>query len=301
MNRPREVRGRRREGARATTIAIVTLLLAASLLAGGALLAPGAMADSPPEDPGHQGQGDDKRPEHAANRSSRGPGGDHHDRHDPDRNGSKEPPPEDDTTTDTQDPDDGDQAPSDTSADEPAQDPVDQPREPGRAPTVSPSVEPAEPQVGQVVHLDAGAVDPDGTLVAIDWFLPHGVWLTGQAVTHVFERPGNVTVELIATDDQGHLTRTILTLHVRPAAPLEETATGTDTEASELLEIWRSDRGSTEHLPQADLTGSSEGDPGPAGEPTRRSASDAEDRPYTTLALIGGLLAAAVGLVARAE
>ena len=49
----------------------------------------------------------------------------------------------------------------------------------------------------------AGSTDPDGTIAGAAWDFGDGLWVEGATARHTFEDPGEYTVTLRVTDDQG--------------------------------------------------------------------------------------------------
>lgn len=170
----------------------------------------------------------------------------------------------------------------------------------GQAPVVTPTVDPAVPEVGQHVHLDAGAWDPDGEIVAIDWFLPDGSWSTGAQVSHVFELPGNHTFEVVATDDQGYTTTVTVDVQVLPATRPLQTPGALPASNDEADGIWQTGTDGDKPLRSSGV-GSVGGGSGPLTDgpaPPQRSDTD---RPLGSMAVIAAFLVAAAALVARVE
>jgi hypothetical protein len=58
--------------------------------------------------------------------------------------------------------------------------------------------------VWETVYLDGSlSFDPDGVLVDFSWDFGDGAFGTGESVTHQYGTPGNYTVSLVVTDDEG--------------------------------------------------------------------------------------------------
>src|SRR5690606_20531296 len=49
----------------------------------------------------------------------------------------------------------------------------------------------------------SGSSDPDGSIVSYEWDFGDGNADTGESVTHVYDKPGDYTVTLTVTDDDG--------------------------------------------------------------------------------------------------
>jgi outer membrane protein assembly factor BamB/PKD repeat protein len=57
---------------------------------------------------------------------------------------------------------------------------------------------------GEEAHLDAsGSYDPDGYIATYEWDFGTGTTKTGMTASHIFEEPGNYTVSLVVTDNDG--------------------------------------------------------------------------------------------------
>lgn len=71
-------------------------------------------------------------------------------------------------------------------------------------PTASFFISPAKPIVNEIVTFDASeSYDPDGYIVSYFWDFGDENNGTGMIVNHTYTAPGNYTVELIVTDDDG--------------------------------------------------------------------------------------------------
>jgi PGF-CTERM protein len=93
------------------------------------------------------------------------------------------------------------------------------------------------PETGQQLQFDAaGATDPDGAIVAYEWDLGDGRTATGESLTHEYADPGDYTVELTVTDDDGDATTSRRTVSVRAANerpnPTFDVATGSGGEVT---------------------------------------------------------------------
>lgn len=260
-------------------------------------------------DPGDQGRSDRGQgsDEEDTTSSEEEPGDPESSTDDPEEEPTPQEPPQEEEPTPEEptedDPDEEDApAPSDDEAPTRQTDPgpVDTrdrsllPEENGLVPVLNPAVQPLEPHVGEQVHLDAGAWDPDGRIVAVDWFLPDGSWLVGPTPTYTFQATGQHTLEVIATDDDGYLATATLHVHVLPAEPVGPApAPGTDG-------AWSPGEDAHQDLRQSSL--------GPSWMPSEQPeesqvGEEAIDRAQAvgTMALVAGLLTAAAALVFRAE
>ncbi len=168
----------------------------------------------------------------------------------------------------------------------------------GQAPLVAPIIEPAVPEAGQLVHLEAGAWDPDGVIVAIDWFLPDGTWLTGAQVSHVFELPGNHTLEVVATDGQGYTTTVTVDVPVLPATtPTSEGVLAADDQDKA---AWGAGTDADEPLRSSGVgTGGGGSDPLTDTPPSPERPDT--DGPLAVMAVVAAFLVAAAALVTRVE
>lgn len=105
-----------------------------------------------------------------------------------------------------------------------------------RAPTASVHRDPAEPVAGRPVRWTAEAADPDGTVASHRWSFGNGTSATGETVNHTFASPGNHTVRLDVTDDDGastHVTRNVTVQAAHP--PRVEDRTGEATTGDDLV------------------------------------------------------------------
>ena len=72
------------------------------------------------------------------------------------------------------------------------------------APVASFGHTPGEPTVSETVTFDAsGSSAPGGSIDGYEWSLGDGATATGQTVDHTYDDPGNYTVSLTVTDDDG--------------------------------------------------------------------------------------------------
>lgn len=332
--RGRGAEGMRRQPGKAWAVAALLLVVATGLMGGLIGQAPSAAANGPPDGQQGQGQGegkaDERRPDHAQDGSKdqergNGPPDDRGDEDQEDTDASdgtddgadKEPSDQDDgsqASADQQEPsddqDDGEptqEHDGSTPEETPSQETDDRQAreedvEPGQPPRVAPTVTPREPRVGELIQLDAGASDPDGTIATVDWFLPGGGWLTGPSTSHIFHAAGNVTLELVVTDDQGLLTTALLEVHVRPAlqpapAPAHDPSAQEEDEPA-----WQTGASGDHALEQAGLVAGQDPGPDPVAPEDHRPASSLDgERPLGTLAVVAGLLGAAVALIFRVE
>lgn len=91
-----------------------------------------------------------------------------------------------------------------------------------------------DPVAGEPVTLSANdSTDPDGEIVSREWDLTGdgSVDATGEQITHTFEDPGEVTVTLTVTDDDGATNSTTVSIPVAPRETETPTATPTATDA----------------------------------------------------------------------
>lgn len=82
-----------------------------------------------------------------------------------------------------------------------------------RKPTLSPDV-PSVVEAGQPAGIEANPDDPDGTVVEVRWLLDGVEIDTGDTLDHVFEESGTHEVQINATDDDGALETTNITVEV---------------------------------------------------------------------------------------
>ncbi len=86
---------------------------------------------------------------------------------------------------------------------------------PNQAPTAAFSYSPAHPGVGQWVKFDGSAsFDPDGSITTYSWNFGDGSTGTGASVYHQFTAPGNYTVTLTVTDNNGLTNSTSQTVQI---------------------------------------------------------------------------------------
>jgi len=73
-----------------------------------------------------------------------------------------------------------------------------------KPPVASFTFSPATPKVNESVQFDASASkDPDGTITKYEWDFGDGAKGAGVKTTHAYAQPGNYTVTLTVTDNQG--------------------------------------------------------------------------------------------------
>ena len=94
---------------------------------------------------------------------------------------------------------------------------------PNQPPEVAFSISPAEPHINEPITFDAtGSFDPDGTIETYEWdFDGDGLFdqaTTDPVVSYTFGTAGLKTVTLRATDDEGAIARTSLTIDVSELA-----------------------------------------------------------------------------------
>lgn len=82
-----------------------------------------------------------------------------------------------------------------------------------RKPTLDPQV-PSVVEAGEPAEIPANPDDPDGTVEQVRWLLDGAEIDTGDALDHVFEEAGTYEVQINATDDDGAVTTTNVTVEV---------------------------------------------------------------------------------------
>jgi PKD repeat protein len=84
------------------------------------------------------------------------------------------------------------------------------------SPTASFTYSPERPMVGGNIIFDASAsYDPDGQIVSYQWDFGDSNSAEGQVVTHTYTKPGEYTVTLTVTDDDGLTGTALSTLKVK--------------------------------------------------------------------------------------
>ncbi len=68
----------------------------------------------------------------------------------------------------------------------------------------------------------SSSYDPDGSIVSYAWDFGDGANTTGEVVSHTYSRPGNYTVTLTVTDDDGLTATTSKTIRVQPSSDKKE-------------------------------------------------------------------------------
>jgi PGF-CTERM protein len=88
-------------------------------------------------------------------------------------------------------------------------------------PTAAFAVAPVRPTIGETVALDGSdSIDGDGTIGAYAWTIDGEVIGEGQSLSYAFETPGEHTIGLTVTDDQGvtNVTSTTVSVNAPPTA-----------------------------------------------------------------------------------
>ena len=91
---------------------------------------------------------------------------------------------------------------------------------PNQPPIANFTYSPEEPVVNQSVTFDASSsYDPDGNITAYEWDFGDGNFTstTEEKITHIYASPGNYTVNLTVTDDEGAKNSTSKEVSVQPA------------------------------------------------------------------------------------
>ncbi|AQL42404.1 hypothetical protein BV210_06610 [Halorientalis sp. IM1011] len=82
-------------------------------------------------------------------------------------------------------------------------------------PTADAAVESTLVEVGESISFDgSGSTDPDGSIESIEWEFGDGATATGAFTTHAYSSPGEYTVTLTVTDDDGVTDSTNVTISV---------------------------------------------------------------------------------------
>lgn len=110
--------------------------------------------------------------------------------------------PDDQADDESDDEDDGDQADS---------------GDDGQAPVAEIEVSPETPLVGQTVTFRDVSSDPDGEIASLSWTFGDSVSSEKTPANHTYAEPGEYTVTLTVTDDQGATNSTTVTIEVLPA------------------------------------------------------------------------------------
>jgi len=96
-------------------------------------------------------------------------------------------------------------------------------------PTASFTFTPNSPDTSDTVMFDAsGSSDPDGTVMSYDWDFGDGTTASGETATHSFPGPGDYTVTLTVTDDDGATDTTTQTVSVTDNGGTEATVESSD-------------------------------------------------------------------------
>ena len=91
---------------------------------------------------------------------------------------------------------------------------------PNQPPIANFTYSPEKPVVNQSVTFDASSsYDPDGNITAYEWDFGDGNFMstTEEKITHIYASPGNYTVNLTVTDDEGAKNSTSKEVSVQPA------------------------------------------------------------------------------------
>lgn len=75
----------------------------------------------------------------------------------------------------------------------------------GAIPSCSFTASPSQVQLNDTVNFVASATDSDGQVVSYDWNFGDGSTGSGATTTHSYNSPGNYTITLVVTDDQGNV------------------------------------------------------------------------------------------------
>jgi len=107
---------------------------------------------------------------------------------------------------------------------------------PNQGPAASIS-SPSSALVGQQVSFDAsGSSDADGSLVSYEWSFGDGATATGASASHTYDTPGDYTVNVTVTDDDGATDTAVQTVSVsEPAEPGPAPSTAVSLSPSEEL------------------------------------------------------------------
>jgi len=106
---------------------------------------------------------------------------------------------------------------------------VEMPTPPENQPPVANfTFNPANPVVNETVTFNASdSYDPDGTIANYEWEFGDGDTGTGEVTTHAYSSPGDYTVNLTVTDDDGTTNTTSKVVTVHPKVRFFDTGPGT--------------------------------------------------------------------------
>ena len=86
---------------------------------------------------------------------------------------------------------------------------------PNQPPLPALSIRPSEPEAGELIYFDASeSLDPDGMIDQIWWEFGDGGVAIGERVQHTYADPGQYSLTLLISDDNGDVTSHVSTIRI---------------------------------------------------------------------------------------